>query len=234
MPICPKLLGVHPRGGVALWRAPRSLARRPADHPLPSVFASWIGPASMTTEKRILIAAVLSAVFMSWYAQAVLKGSGISPRRPAPSVASTGTVEPPAPQLVPPPGIEEETLVLESPRIELEIGKTSAAIRSVVLKDFIDASRIGPLRIRSEQPLVSALIGNAPLPWELINQTQTAVSFKAKDDNSNNYYISFEIDRANNVVDIVLRDEKLNYNTDKKVVSLLTTWAKGDKLDDRY
>ena len=143
----------------------------------------------MTTEKRILIAAVLSAVFMSWYAQAVLKGSGISPRRPAPSVASTGTVEPPAPQLVPPPGIEEETLVLESPRIELEIGKTSAAIRSVVLKDFLDASRIGPLRIRSDQPLLSALIGNAPLQWEMINQTQAFVSFKAKDDNSNNYYI---------------------------------------------
>src|SRR3989338_1939428 len=220
MPICPKLPGVHPRGGVALWRAPRSLACRSADHPLPSVLASWIRPASMTTEKRIIIAAVLSAVFMSWYAQAVLKGSGISPRRPAPSAASSGTVETPAPRLVPPPGIEEETVFLESPRIELEIGKTSAAVRSVVLKNFLDASRIGPLRIRSDQPLVSALIGNAPLQWEMINQTQASVSFKAKDDSSNNYYISFEIDKSNQVVDMVLRDEKLNDSTDKKVVSL--------------
>src|SRR3989338_8507767 len=173
MPICPKLLGVHPSGGVALWRAPRSLACRAADHPLPSVLARRIGPASMTTEKRILIAAVLSAVFMSWYAQAVLKGSGISPRRPAPPAASSGAVETPAPQLAPPPGIEEETVFLESPRIELEIGKTSAAIRSVVLKDSLDPPRMGPLRIRSDQPLLSALIGNAPLQWEMINQTQT-------------------------------------------------------------
>lgn len=185
-------------------------------------------------EKRILIAAILSAVFMTIYAQTMLKGSGVGLRRPATSTVSVDALEKPAPQLLPPPGIEEETILLESSRIQLEIGKTSAAIRSVVLKDFLDASRIGPLRIRSDQPLVSALIGNAPLRWELIHQAQGSVSFKAKDSESNDYYISFEIKQDNQFMDIVLRDEMINDIVDKKSLSLLTTWTKGDKLNDRY
>src|SRR3989338_842944 len=117
-------------------------------------------------EKRILIAAILSAVFMTWYAQSVLKGAGSVSHRSAAPAANPATDKPPPPQLKLPVGLNEDSIMLESPRIQVEIGTESAAIRSVILNDFLDASKIGPLRIRSEEPLLSVLRAGEALQWK--------------------------------------------------------------------
>lgn len=184
-------------------------------------------------EKRILIAAILSAVFMTWYAQSVLKGPGVVSRRPAASSTNPEVVLSPAPLLTLPVGIEEETIRLESRRIQAEIGRKSAAIRSVILNDFLDASKIGPLRIRNEQPLLSVLSSGATLQWELINHSAASVTFHSRDESQKDYNITYEINSGNSNVDIILTIGDTSSIDEKPIPVFLTTWTKGDKLSDR-
>jgi len=97
-------------------------------------------------EKRVLLAALLSALFLAVYSNAM--GRLMGPQRPP--IASQGTRSPasnPEQALAkPPPSYslqqleQEDVTIIESPAIRFEIGQTSAAIRRVTLKQFQDAS----------------------------------------------------------------------------------------------
>jgi YidC/Oxa1 family membrane protein insertase len=186
-------------------------------------------------EKRILIAAVLSAIFMTWYAQSVLRWSGAAQQPPpATSVEGVDVIATPAQRPLLTPAEPEDVVVLESDSIQLEIGKTSAAIRSVALKDFLDVTRSSPLRVRTAFPLVSVRINEALLQWSLTDQSHSAVSFEATDKSGNSYHISYAINYDNHNVDIMLYESMTSIKSNGSSVDILSTWAKADQLADRY
>src|SRR3989338_410661 len=184
-------------------------------------------------EKRILIAAILSAVFMTWYAQSVLKGARTVSYRSAAPAANPAADKPPSPQLKLPVGFDEDSIMLESPQIQVEIGTESAAIRSVILNDFLDASKIGPLRIRSEQPLLSVLSGGEPLQWNLTTHSSETATFVSNDKHGNGYNISYELKHSNSNLDIVLTTLIASDDYKPESLGLFSGWAKGDSLPDR-
>jgi YidC/Oxa1 family membrane protein insertase len=183
-------------------------------------------------EKRILIAAILSAVFMTWYAQAFLPKPVAPATRPSAGVAEP--VKPPpvaATPILPILTPREDHIALESPSLRVEIGETSAAIRSVVLKTFLDTETRQPLQIRSESPLLAIQVDEQPLLWEPEDATRHSATFKATGAKEINYYISYSIDQSNSNVTLSLRTK--NDATTKKIW-LLGTWARADQLSDRY
>ena len=155
-------------------------------------------------EKRVLIAAVISAVFMTWYAQSVLRWTEPARKRLSTAAIDTQkTTMPPAPQPVLVPAEPEELVVLESSAVQLEIGAGSASIRSVVLKKFLDEARTGPLRIHSGFAILAVHINEKPLQWRLAAKEASSISFEA-DDDGKKYHISYIINSDNHNVDIML------------------------------
>ena len=84
------------------------------------------------TEKRVLIAAVISSLFLAWYAQS-MRGS-----QPAnvPDPAVRVPASPPALKAAedtaaawPAVPSDEETVTIESPSLQVVIGRSTAAIR---------------------------------------------------------------------------------------------------------
>jgi len=186
---------------------------------------------SPSMEKRILIAAIFSAVFMTWYAQSVLQWSGDRSTSPAPGAAIP--VKPPVPVQPKLPTLRpmEERITLESPSLRLEIGKTSAAIRSVVLKKFLDSSTRHSLKIQSEFPLLAVQVNEQLLAWDLKHEAPQSAAFEAKDGLGNSYHISYSIYSNNSNVNILLHEID---HSNKSSISLLGTWTKADELSDRY
>ena len=97
-------------------------------------------------EKRVLLAALLSAIFLSWYSQSILKRPAHS--RPAPpSAASENTAvlaspKKPAAQHL----IDEEAVFIASEAIQLELGTSSGSVRSATLMKFLNESKTAALR----------------------------------------------------------------------------------------
>jgi len=184
-------------------------------------------------EKRILIAAVISAIFMTWYAQSVLRWSERAETRPsAASIDAQKTATPLAqhPELV--AAEPEELAVLESSDIQLEIGTGSASIRSVVLKKFLNESRTGSLRIRSGFPVLAVHINEKPLQWHLVDKNTSSISFES-DNDGKKYYISYRFTSDNSSVGIVLYTMDQSNRGDNQKAMILSTWSRGDQLNGR-
>ena len=180
-------------------------------------------------EKRVLFAAVLSAVFLSWYAQTVLKPAA-RPRPANQPVAEKSSEQPDAPQIV----ADEQPIFLESDDLLLEVGTKSGAIRSVTLRKFLNEAKTSPLVFRGSLPIVQLRLARGPLSWNMISHTKTGVQFNVVGDNEEHYHISYELNASNSFIDIELSDithtENLSFAKD---ILFQYSWMRSDRLNER-
>lgn len=174
-------------------------------------------------EKRVLLAALLSALFLAVYSTA------IGPRTPL-ATPEQATAKSPAvyslQQLE-----QEDVAIIGSPAIQIEIGQTSAAIRRVTLKQFQDASGKRPLQFGEPFPLLRPQINGSPVRARLLKQDQDSVKLETFDA-SNNYYISYKLTGCNTCITIEIADK--NGLSKQPSISLISSWSKGDSLSERY
>ena len=177
-------------------------------------------------EKRVLLAAMLSAIFLSWYSQTVMRGARSPTIQPA---AKTVQKSPTTYHIEP-----EDVIEIESSTLRLEIGRKSGAIRQAVLKKFPDASTHAPLRLGSEIPLLQIQINGATPSWGLIESGPTSATLGTKESDkldTNSYQLSYTIDKDNSLVNIVLT--QIDIESNKQDVSVITSWGRADKLTSR-
>ena len=181
-------------------------------------------------EKRVLIAALISALFMAWYAQFVSKWYPQTPKpaQEAPGTAPASTTISAKPATVYPLG-EEDVVALKSQDLAVTIGKSSGAVRSVSLKRFLDQTGSRPLEISNGLALTHLRSPASELTWRLTGERSGTAAFEAADSQGNNYYISYTIDSTKNLMSIVL--EQVTGNEINLVLS--SSWARGDELDQR-
>ena len=192
------------------------------------------------TEKRVLLAAIISIIFLTWYSRAVLIQTPAVVKRVVPS----GGEPKPEPVSKTPEGAgaaipqlidKEEVTFIESDDIRLEIGKTSGSIRQVTLKRFMDESKKNSIQFGKETPILSVLANDLPLTWfPSESGSLFRMNFKAADNENNNYHISYEIDQRNPILKIELTHDIDGTTLRNQDLELVTTWFKGDKLGDRY
>src|SRR3990170_4010688 len=98
-------------------------------------------------EKRVLIAAILSSVFLAWYSQMVVKQTAHKTIGQGSAQVTVKSVESAAQQgngriaeAIPPNDEHEASIYMESPDLKLEIGQASGAVRACTLKRFQSSS----------------------------------------------------------------------------------------------
>ena len=191
--------------------------------------------AQAMTEKRVLLAALLSAIFLSWYSATVLKPASRASRR-APN-DSTGTAAQPAlaPQrsdwLVLP---TEEIASLESSDLRLEFGKTTGTLRTVTLKRFPDPMTNAPLRFYGSQPIMQFTIGEQIAKVEFLWEHENQVAFALTDEHENLYRLVYALDQTNSLLGVTLSlDVEKHHDVESATVTVIGGWTKGDHSSGR-
>ncbi len=160
-------------------------------------------------EKRVLLAALICAVFLSWYSKTLFKPLSKNKLvlKPSPSQEAVQEQEKTV-RLLQPILESEDTVYLESPGLSLELGKTSGAIRHVTLKQFLDTTGKAPIRFGQEVPVVGLQIGQENLAFQLVSASSEQAELEAKDSNGNNYHLSYSVDTSNTLINIELRKKQ--------------------------
>ena len=183
-------------------------------------------------EKRVLFAAILSAILLSIYSQLFMKQLlKTSKAQPTASLLSQ-----PGPSQLPgeplPKLQDEATVALTSPELTLEIGTRTGQIRKAILREFRQSGSQEPLVIGGSNPLFSIGTDEGEFRLQLIKQTEQSLSFDAADSIGNNYNILYHINLYNYLLEIKLQLYKAISN---KATRLLITsaWFRSDSIAGR-
>ena len=172
------------------------------------------------TEKRVLIAAALSVAFMAAYGQWIATRYPDTARRPTMPAAVQAQ-----PVLTTAHPEEDEPVVrLEGVGLALEIGERTAAIRRVILNDFLDAAKQARAHFGGQLPVLQ-FAGTAPIQWTVRDTTPNSVTLRGIS-NGKEYHLSYTCCDPKYVVNITL-DGDLSSNN----VSILTGWSRADAID---
>src|SRR3989338_6827172 len=189
------------------------------------------------SEKRVLAAAILSALFLAGYSQMLSRWYGPSDRRGSPAAAVTGQTPTPGTPLEPvtasslQPLIKEDVINIESGELRLEIGASSGAIRSATLKKFRSSSNDSLLQFGDSLPLLSIQIGSGKISENINDTTISSTSFNMIDSSNKNYHLSYAIDSKNPILHIeVSSADPVSSPTE---IVFISSWARGDKLDGK-
>ena len=189
-------------------------------------------------DKRVLLAAILSAVFLTWYSQVVMRGSGGSAPRPTGGIGQEPNQQDRRSQAQETKKLsyihhveQEDVIEIESSVLRLEIGRKSGAIRRAIMKKFLDASAKSPLELGSDIPLFQIQINGATPSWKLLESGPSSVTLEAQeadDTGSNNYHLLYSIDKGNSLVNMMLA--RVNGKNIKQDVVMITSWRRADQL----
>ena len=191
------------------------------------------------TEKRVLLASMISFLFLIVYAQAVSRRP-VAPERSRQTLQAANQQEhveavlnetqtSPVPRMEP-----EGTTVIESKTLRLELGKSSAAIRQVILKEFLDDSKGHPVSFSGDAPILSIRVGEVPIVWSLSEATPSKAIFRGADTVGNNYYISYAVDMNNSLVNIKLAQLEARKDPHSAEMSVVSSWTTGKEAANGY
>ncbi|MBI3011500.1 MAG: membrane protein insertase YidC [Candidatus Omnitrophica bacterium] len=192
-------------------------------------------------ERRVLFAAVLSAVFLAWYSNVIARWGNVPGRERLP-VADQRQIQPPgiaaqraSPDEIDIPHLEhEEVTFIESKDLKLEIGKKSGTIRRAILKQFTDSSGSGLLQFGGGVPLLSVRVGEPPVSFRLLAEQPESVIFEETDNKENTYRLSYVLAPPGSLIDIKLQLEHAANIQETTNVTLINSWSKSDGLSKQY
>ena len=181
------------------------------------------------TEKRVLIAAMLSALFLALYSHFLTKKLPVKTSNIDIVSKATPNAQPrqQETQLIE----KEDVVVISSGEIEVEVGKLSGSIRKVALKNFKDELKLNPVSFGGETLPVLA-ISSEDLVWNLADQSETKVSFDVTDKSKNIYKVSYAVDWQNPIIDLAIVQK--SGNSKEEQVTIYSNWFSSTKIKDRY
>ncbi len=188
-------------------------------------------------EKRILAAAVLSALFLAVYAQGSTKIFHATPiqqqikqQNSSPGVheeqAKSGAI------IMLQPIIQEEVIAIKSEIMALEVGKATGAVRRATLtlkrprgnEEIVFAGQVPLLAFRSQE---------GALTFRVEEQFPNSVRFVATS-GINSYHISYSLDESNPLLNIMITKIHEGNNSNNWHLFMTNAWFKADKLPARY
>ena len=185
-------------------------------------------------EKRVLLAALLSALLLSWYSQAIMKWQASpSSRSGAAPIATESKAETRANPATAFLEQEERLSVIESNALRAEIGTRSAAIRRVVLKSFSSGGHPQLMSFSGPVALAGVDIGDGLRDIRLLSESSKEIVFQATSGDED-YHISFSLEDDNSLVNIKIHSLNQIDELHNPDIRLVNSWQKADDLGNRY
>ena len=188
-------------------------------------------------EKRVLFAAMLSAVFLAWYSQFVARSIRKPTATQQAKLAATSNGSNPTATPVPeqPYLIEnEDVIALESSSLLLEVGRASGAVRRVTLKQFKQSEGAGPLQLGDGKvPVIALSVHGKPISLKDAKATQDGREMRGAADEKD-YHINYALDNSKPILHIVIDSELPANEFEELHPAIFMAWGKADHLSGRY
>ena len=235
------MLGLRGRCHRTAWQHARPLACGVATPAMPADESRRIRPGPMM-ERRVLFAALLTALFLSFYGQMLGKWSGVPTQKPVGT--SPGASVPGKTSLGSFIGDgretqhyeKEEVITISSERLALKIGRQTGAIKDVVLRKFLDQKTRDALRISGKTPLFLLRSVTQPLEWNLVETTQSSATLESTGSDTGTYRLRYELDQQEPVVrvSLVYKKQHPGMLEDISRFVLVNSWEKAEDAPNRY
>lgn len=177
-------------------------------------------------ERRVLLASLLSVICITLYSQALMKNSKGLVKPASTVVASQASVPAAAVEFLELP--DEDTVFMESKALKIEIGKSSGAVRSVVLKKFLNSTKSAPLQLRPKTALISLQDGKGNYKVTDVQVSGLKTSISLIGNTNEQVKVSYELDQETPV----LRTSLIT-PTSSTGLNLSASWMRGDELANR-
>lgn len=185
-------------------------------------------------EKRVLIAAVISAMFLAFYSQTLTKTARPTAQSPAPASQTASPTQPETAKAVFLQPLEiEDVKLISSPWMTLEIGRESGAIHRARLL-LHNGGPQETISFSGQFPLFSVAAVNGPLTLQLMRESERSVEFDAKSHNGNSYHISYTLDDYKPLLYIEINSVYASGNIENSELVITNSWLKADELSNRY
>ena len=178
-------------------------------------------------EKRVLLAAILSSVFLLLYSQTVSRTvlSRQADRQTIPENSTKQVSEDTNDTDVYQLPKNEQLMVLDSDKISLYLGEASGSVRKVGIKHLNGKSDV--VWFEGDQPFFAIrTINGEKLSWKSVGVSPKSVEFIASTSSGDNYYISYSIDLSNNLLSIELSEINNDIKIKDKQLEIGTYWQK--------
>ena len=184
-------------------------------------------------EKRVLIAAVLSAALLSLYSQFFLRQQ-VSKQPWPPSAQLSPHVDlKPAGR---PPSIreaeKERHIRISSADLEVEVGARTGQVHRVVLKQYKQAGNSEPLEIGGGHPILDVSTSSGRLTLSELDRTPESLTFDGVDESGNNYNITYILHSREPLLSIKIQ-KILDVDNQSTNVILMALLSRMEVLDKR-
>lgn len=182
----------------------------------------------MKPEQRVWIASILSAVMLVAYAQFLGTSAPkrTEPVAPVPVQNVPNVSQPALPQL----RADEGVVLLETEPLLLEVGRSSAAIRSAVLKNYQDLSKRTPLKVERLSGVLRTWVDDEELSWQLQDASRQKATWSAKGHDGAQRDLSIELDGRRPRVVVTLSAENKSASEQHIPIRTVAIWGRSDEM----
>ena len=124
--------------------------------------------------------------------------------------------------------------MLESSKIRLEVGKTTAAVRAVVMKEFQNIAEKVPLRFATSSGVLIAGFGNEQGGWAIEEQRARRAAWRKQDQDGLIQDLVIELDESLPRFTATLSAINRAASAKKIPVRIVAMWSRGDAMSGRY
>ena len=182
------------------------------------------------SDRRVLLASLLSIICISLYSQAILRNSKsnrIAAVRSANSVSLESKVDISGTAIKFP---QEDTVSIESESLRLEIGSSTGAIRAVILKRFRDSTKQNALQIKGDNPLVWIQDKSDSLKTEHVQVSENEAVISLSRNGVPAYELKYQLDEVSPLLKLSVQPKA---DLASQEALLFTNWLRGDELSSR-
>ncbi|MBI3088262.1 MAG: membrane protein insertase YidC [Candidatus Omnitrophica bacterium] len=186
----------------------------------------------MNAEQRVWLASILSAVILVGYAQVLSRNVKQPPAAPQETVLPAAPEPPPQEtiaRLLP----SEERITLESPHLLVEIGRQSAAIKRIVLKEFQNLQTQESLQFISSAPLLLITANAGSEGWVLTRRTPQRAVWESTAE-AMDVALTMALDQGSSTIAIELSAKSLSGSQTRLPITVDASWVRGDEVVGRY
>ena len=168
---------------------------------------------------------------MVTYANAM--GKQLRAHQPASVPTNVATPAKPQAALIPQYIPGEDITTIESDGIRLEIGRSSASVRSVELKKFHNISTGTPLRFGNGSPTLSTIISHDNSTWIEESRSNHAISFRKAITQDLDAKLAISIGNHEQTYSLNAELQNRSAANAETPISLVSSWHRGDSASGR-
>jgi len=203
---------------------------------------AWRDRPKHMNDKRVLMAALASSIFMILYSQIVLKNQRVVQRptilNQQLTVSNSVTSQKHSTVLWNDEASkkllsEETNALLRSGDLEVEVGRRSGAVKHARLLKFTDKANTNPLELGGSVPLIWPMLNEETSTWKVVKESTNQTELELNDHSGHAWRIAYSVDESRPVVAVSITELSGKDLYSEHPLKVYYGWGRADRMAGR-